>query len=682
MLPVRFILGSTLLLALVTTPAANPWRGESGPARAVMGASVHAKSAPSTPVKLEPGKSARLAEAYGRLPLTFEANRGQTDPRVRFLSRGSGYTLFLTGDEAVLALRRESQKAEVKGHKAKGSESFDSSLVTRHSSLASQVVRLKFVGGNAAAKVVGLDELPGKSNYFLGNDAGKWRTRVPNYGKVKYAGLYPGVDLVYYGNQRQLEYDFVLAPGADPRAIRLAVGAGLALPSGARQAAPLHIDAHGDLLIATDGGEVRLCKPVVYQPKNPAGSAGNSEFRIQNSERVDGTYKLLAGNQVGFEVANYDESRPLVIDPALSYSTYLGGTSGEIGYGIAVDTDGNAYVTGSTGSVDFPTANPLQSATVGDFDAFVSKLDLTGTTLVYSTYLGGTGFDRATGIAVDGAGNAYVTGLTASNNFPTTANAVQATFGGGTCGTIFCSDAFVAKLQADGTALVYSTYLGGSDADFGQGIAVDDVGSAYVTGSTLSANFPTASPLQETAGGNSDAFVTKLSPDGTGLTYSTYLGGADGDFGQAIAVSAARNAYVTGYTFSTDFATVSPLQSANAGSADAFVVELDPPGAALVYSTYFGGSGLDRAAAIAVDGDGNAYITGDTNSPDFPASDGALQSVMGGGTCGSSPCADAFVAKIGADGYATYLGGTDIRSGHRHRGRYRRKRCGNRVHSF
>ena len=667
MLPVRIILGSTLLLALLTTPAANARRGASGSGQTVAAASAQAKSAPPTQIQLKTGRSAQLVKAYGRLPLAFEANRGQTDPQVKFLSRGAGYTLFLTGDEAVLALRRASQKAKGKGQRAKEEMGTDSSLVSAQPALAPQVVRLRFVGANRHATSVGLDRLPGKSNYFQGGNPAKWHANVPNYRKVKYRGLYPGIDLVYYGNQRQLEYDFVLAPGADPGVIRLAVGAGLALPSGARQAAPLRIDPSGDLVIATAGGEVRFHKPTVYQPKSRAGFAVNSEFRIQNSERVDGAYKLLAGNQVGFEVARFDRSRPLVIDPALSYSTYLGGTSGEVGYSIAVDADGNAYVTGSTGSVDFPTVDPLQPATVGDFDAFVTKLDPTGTTLVYSTYLGGTGFDRGTGIALDASGNAYVTGMTSSDNFPTTSSAFQPAFGGGICGTSACSDAFVAKIQADGAALAYSTYLGGSNADFGQGIAVDDAGSAYVTGSTLSVDFPTATPLQAEIGVNSDAFVTKLSADGTALSYSTYLGGSDADFGQGIAVNAAGNAYVAGYTLSTDFTTASPLQSANAGSADAFVVELDPPGAALVYSTYFGGSGLDRAAAIALDSSENVYIVGDTNSPDFPVTSGALQTVTGGGTCGSSPCADAFVAKVNAGGaslaYATYLGGTDIDQG-------------------
>jgi hypothetical protein len=716
-LPVRLILGSTLLLASVTASAATPWWEESSSAAAATAESARAKNAASTRVKLKTTRSARLVETYDRLPLAFEANRGQTDRQVKFLARGPGYTLFLTGEEAVLALRGERQESPVKGQKTNADQAFAASLVTcpstslgavslskGRSSLAPAIVRLKLVGGDSNAKVVGLDELPGKSNYFLGNDPTEWRANVPNYGKVKYEGVYPGIDLVYYGNQRRLEYDFVVAPGADPRAIRFAVETGNSkLEAGKWEAkdrnsksatypspadpessspnpAGIHIDMNGDLVIAAEGGEVRFHKPRVYQEQPAVGSRQSAEAAhygqgIAGGRRyVDGRYVLHSTNpkskienpeyEVSFELASYDPSLPLIIDPALSFSTYLGGANGEIGYGIAVDADGNVYVAGSTGSVDFPTASPLQSATVGDFDAFVSKLDPTGTALVYSTYLGGTGFDRATGIALDASGNAYVTGMTASNNFPTTANAFQTTFGGGTCGTSFCSDAFVAEVKADGSALVYSTYLGGSDADFGQGIAVDNAGSAYVTGSTLSANFPTASPLQAAGGGNSDAFVTKLNPDGTALAYSTFLGGADGDFGQAIAVNAAGNAFVAGYTFSTNLVTVSPLQNANAGSADAFVVELDPPGTAMVYSTYLGGSGLDRAAAIAVDGSGNAYVAGDTNSPDFPLTAGALQSVTGGGTCGSSPCSDAFVAKLGPGGsplvYATYLGGTDI----------------------
>jgi len=642
----------------------------------------------------------RLVADYGKLPLSFEANQGQTDPRVKFLSRGRGYGLFLTGDEAVLVLRKLSaisrQPSERRNSKLEtrssgidrrgvaGADALDSSLVTRHLSLETEVLRLRLMGANPAAEAQGLEELPGKSNYFLGNDPKRWRTNVPNYARVAYKNVYRGVDLVYYGRQsersanptpvagQQLEYDFVVAPHTDPRTIAFEIETGNSkLENGQSKTEnrKLKIDANGDLLIQTGDGEVRFHKPLVYQVENP-------KSQIQNRKYLDGRYVVRASNpkskianpkyEVSFQVGAYDQSKPLIIDPVLTYSTFLGGGDNETGYGVAVDADGNAYVTGSTGSIDFPTASPLQTLDGGDFDVFVSKVNATGTALVYSTYLGGSGFDRGTGIALDSSGNVYLTGMTASNNFPTTTGAFQTTFGGGTCGTVFCPAAFVAKVKADGSALVYSTYLGGGDSDFGQGIAVDAGGNAYVTGSTLSTNFPTATPMQAATAGNSDAFVTKVKPDGTGLVYSTYLGGANGDFGQAIAVDAAGNAYLTGYTFSANFPTVSPLQAANAGSADGFVSKLNAAGATLLYSTYLGGSGLDRIFALALDGSGNVYVTGDTASPDFPLTN-AFQPVMGAGTCGAGPCADAFVTKLDSAGsallYSTFLGGSDVDKG-------------------
>jgi hypothetical protein len=621
----------------------------------------------------------RLVADYGKLPLSFEANQGQTDPRVKFLSRGRGYGLFLTGDEAVLVLRKLSAAS------GQPSDRRNSKLETRNSGADARipypeprtpaVLRLRLMGANPAAEAQGLEELPGKSNYFLGNDSKRWRTNVPNYAKVAYKNVYRGVDLVYYGNQGQLEYDFVVAPHTDPRTIVFEIETDQ-LSVVSRQ---LSVAQNGDLVIQTDGGEIRLHKPLVYQADNP-------ESKIQNRQFLDGRYilrpvRLGRANpkskianpkyEVSFEVAAYDKSKPLIIDPVLTYSTFLGGGDNETGYGITVDADGNAYVTGSTGSIDFPTASPLQTSAGGDFDVFVSKVNPTGTALVYSTYLGGSGFDRGTGIALDSSGNVYLTGMTASNNFPTTTGAFQTTFGGGTCGTAFCSDAFVAKVKADGSALVYATYLGGGDSDFGQGIAVDAGGNAYVTGSTLSTNFPTATPRQAATAGNSDAFVTKVKPDGTGLVYSTYLGGADGDFGQAIAVDTAENAYVTGYTFSANFPTASPLQATNAGSADGFVSKLNAAGSTLIYSTYLGGSGLDRIFALALDGSGRAYITGDTVSSDvdvtpFPLTN-AFQPVMGAGTCGAGPCSDAFVTKLDSAGsallYSTFLGGSDVDKG-------------------
>lgn len=581
---------------------------------------------------------------FGSLPLNFEANIGQVKQgsnAVQFLSRGAGYTLFLTSDGAVLALggRQES------------------------------VLHMKLEGANPRAKVTGAEALPGKSNYLIGNDPRKWRASVPTFAKVQYRNVYPGVDLVYYGNQGQLEYDFVVAPGADPRAITLDVEGVRESPQRAHRDAPLRpdarlrIDARGDLVIGARGGEVRFQKPVVYQP-----------VAAMTRKSVEGRYVLKGKHGVGFEIAAYDPTRPLVIDPVLSYSTYLGGTSGaDYGQAIALDPAGNAYVTGYTCSTDFPTLDPVQSlnASGGCEDAFVAKLDAAGDALVYSTFLGGTGNDAGLGIAVDPAGGAYVAGYTCSTDFPVV-NAIQAT-SNGDC------DAFVSKLNSAGNELVYSTYLGGSDTDVAQAISADPAGNAYVTGYTLSADFPTtAGAFQTTFGGGScgaapqeakpcaDAFVAKLNPTGSALAYSTYLGGGSYDAGQGIAVDGAGNAYVTGFTTSSNFPAANALQPGcdNCGfpgeagaqglSSDAFVTKLNPAGSALVYSTYLGGSGADTGTGIAVDPPGNAYVTGYTASKDFPTLN-PLQANAAGGY-------DAFVTKLKADGsalvYSTYLGGS------------------------
>jgi Beta-propeller repeat len=420
--------------------------------------------------------SAQVRERYGHLPLSFEANHGQSDSTVKFLSRGSGYSLFLTSNEAVLVLKQ-----------SEADENRKASRVARAavsvSHRKSAVVRMTLVNANSHSQPAGHDALPGKSNYFIGNNPAKWHTNIPTYAKVKYEGVYPGVDLVYYGNQGRLEYDFVVAPGADPRLVTLAF-------EGARE---IHIDARGELVLGVEGGEVRQHKPVVYQ--EVAGV----------KQEVAGRYVMKGTRQVGFRVAAYDRSRPLIIDPVLVYSTYLGGNSFETGQGIAVDGAGSVYVTGNAASTNFPTtAGAAQTTHAGGFDAFVTKLDAAGSALVYSTYLGGNGFEAGRGIAVDGAGSGYVTGNTLSNNFPTTAGAFQTTPAG-------VSDAFVIKLDATGSGLVYSTYLGGSALDIGHGIVVDGAGSAYVTGQTVSTNFPTtAGAAQTTPAGDYDAFVAKI----------------------------------------------------------------------------------------------------------------------------------------------------------------------------
>ena len=344
---------------------------------------------PDSPPRIAKANKPQVVEAYGKLPLSFEANEGQTDSRVDFLSRGSGYSLFLTPTEAVLALRKPVAS---------------SGPPTRHTDSEAEeapatppaVARMKLVGANPSPRVTGLEELPGKSHYFLGNDPDKWRTNVSHYAKVQYNDVYPGVDLVYYGNQRQLEYDLVVAPGATPDAITLSF-------EGAEK---LRIDAQGDLLLETPGGEIRQHKPLVYQEVDGV------------RREIAGTYALRGGRRVGFQVAAYDSSQPLIIDPVLVYSTYLGGTSSERGRGIAVDASGNAYATGETSSTGFPTASPVQASSGGGRDAFVTKFNTAGNGVVYSTFLGGSGTDIGVGIAVDASGNAYVTGNTFSDRLP------------------------------------------------------------------------------------------------------------------------------------------------------------------------------------------------------------------------------------------------------------------------
>jgi len=367
---------------------------------------------------------------------------------------------------------------------------------------------------------------------------------------------------------------------------------------------------------------------------------------------VEGYYRMIDDQRIGFEIGSYDRGSPLVIDPALVYSTYLGGSGSENGIGIVVDGSGNAYITGYAGTSDFPSKDPIQASEAGDGDAFVAKIDADGSALVYSTYLGGSDFDYGRGIAVDGSGNAYITGSTVSDNFPTK-NPIQASKAG-------YQDAFVAKIDADGSALVYSTYLGGSFIDYGYGIAVDGSGNAYITGYSDSDSFPTKNPIQASKAGYQDAFVAKIDADGSALVYSTYLGGNSDDSGYGIAVDGSGNAYITGFTVSDNFPTKNPIQASKAGYQDAFIAKIDADGSALVYSTYLGGSDRDSGHGIAVDGSGNAYITGYTVSDNFPTKNPIQASYAG--------YDDAFVAKIDADGsalvYSTYLGGNSDDSGY------------------
>jgi len=550
---------------------------------------------------------ARVGQAYGQLPLSFEANQGQVDPQVNFLSQGSGYTLFLTSTEAVMSLQQPASNQGTNVPAAPG-----------------DVLRMQLVGANPTPAVAGLDEQAAKTNYFVGSDPAQWHTDIANYGKVQYQNVYPGVDLIYYGNPQQLEYDFVLAPGADSQAIRLAF----------QGAEGIALDSQGDLVLHTGGGDVIEHAPVLYQESNGVRQA------------VSGHYLLEGNGQVGFQVGAYDPARPLVIDPVYSlvYSTYLGGNKADTaGYGIAVDGAGDAYVTGTTQSIHFPTtAGAFQTSgafiKVDGGGTFVTKFNAAGSALVYSTYIGAA---IPSGIAVDSAGNAYITGNTTEADFPTK-NALQATYGGDTSTYGITGDAFVTKLNATGSALVYSTFLGGSGSDKANGIAVDRSGDAYVTGSTNSTNFPTTPGSVQPVIGISLGFVAELNPIGSALVYSTYLS----NYGYGIAVDGSGSAYVTGFTVAS-----------NTNSWDASVAKLNSTGSAFVYIYRLGGSSDDIGIQIAVDGSGNAYVTGQTDSADFPTTSGAFQKTFGGGI-------DAFVTELNAAGsalvYSTYLGGSGI----------------------
>jgi hypothetical protein len=576
---------------------------------------------------------ARVSEAYSRLPLSFEENRGQVDKEVKFLSRGAGYTLFLTPTEAVLALRQSDGKETMTNDAAT-----PSSIPTKSHPTLMSALRMKLSGANQSPAVRGESEMGVKINYFKGNDPQKWQAGVARYERVRYAQVYPGVDMVYYGQQQQLEYDFEVAPGADARRIALEF-------TGVRR---VQIEREtGDLLLQTGGGEVRQHKPVSYQEEG-------GERR-----EVASRYVVKGKRKVGIEVGKYDLTKRLVIDPVLSYSTYLGGSSIDVSNSIAVDASGHAYVTGYTDSTDFPTLNQYQADPTGT-DVFVTKLDTNASgvaSLLYSTYLGGDLIDRGLGIAVDSSGHAYVMGLTDSTDFPTL-NQFQTDPDGSH------TDAFVTKLDtnASGTAsLLYSTYLGGSFGDVGQAIAADSSGHAYVTGYTESPDFPTLNQYQGDQNVK-DGFVTKLDTNASGaasLLYSTYLGGSSDDIGRGIVIDSSGIAYVTGSTNSTNFPVLNQYQTYQ-GDFDAFVTKLNTNtsgAASLLYSTYLGGGSYDEGLGIGVDASGRAYVTGYTYSYNFPVRNQYQSPHLG---------ADAFVTKLDTNtsGTASLLYSTHLGSGY------------------
>jgi hypothetical protein len=491
---------------------------------------------------------------------------------------------------------------------------------------AGERVELRFEGASAGVELEGADPMGAHANFFTGSDPGRWRTRVPIFRKLIYRGIYPGVDAGYSSNGWRLKAEFVVAAGSDPGQIRLEyTNAGVSLREG------------GALLVKSEGSQLLEEAPVAYQE----AEGGQVPVAVE--------FVLLDSHTVGFRLGAYDSSRPLIIDPVISYSTYLGGSDLGAVTGAVVDSGGYLYVTGWTAALNFPIAGPAQGFNAGSVDAFVAKFSTNGSSLIYATYIGGSSDDRGAAIAVDSSGQAWITGYTTSSNFPQAPNQ-GLTLGGG-------RDAFVLKLNALGNTILFSRYLGGTNWDTGTAIRVDSGGNAYVAGDTLSANFPVASALQPANGGKTDAFVTKFNSSG-GIVWSTFLGGASDEHAGGIAVDSSGNVYVGGGTGSANFPTAAPFQPALKGAQDAFVSKIAAAGSPLIYSTYLGGSGgtgayPEQVNGIAVDSTGAAYVAGVTSSADFPVTSGSFQQAFAG-------VQDGFVSKLNAAGsalvYSTYLG--------------------------
>ena len=586
-----------------------------------------------------------MEQNYGKLPLSFEINQGQTDPQARFLSRGNGYSLFLTKTgTAVLAMT----KLDVSQPKL-------ATLNKRPPVGKTEVIRMELTGAQPAPAVAGQDRLPGTANYFVGHDPSKWHSSIPTYGAIRYTNVYPGVDLRYYGNQRQLEYDFVVAPKADPKPIRLHF-------AGARR---LSLTKDGDLRVAANDGEIAFHKPVVYQ--------------TVNGDRLPvlGKFSLLGKSTATFSLGKYDSSKELVIDPTLEYSTLLIGSaiSGDEAriYGMNIDSNGDVFVTGWTTNADFPISTGAfetsnnSIARLGQATAFVTKLNPSGTALIYSTFLGGNTLgdsEYGDDIAVDSSGNAYVTGVTMSLDFPVTAGAFQATRPNSGDYT-----GFVTKLNPDGTSLVYSTYLGGRTwIILHLSRWIRRVG--ICGGVCRIIQFPgdsrgISNHIQVDRGIRGEHVCLEAERPGKRLIYSTFIGGTKDSFvaqlriqeRAAVAIDAAGNTYLEGVTDSTDFpVTQGAYQTTNPTYQSITISKLNPSGTALVFSTYLtgknevGGS-YNQSGGIAVDSTGNVYITGITPDTDFPVTAGAFETTS---KIAAPDAGTAFVAKVDPAGTAWF----------------------------
>ncbi len=563
----------------------------------------------------------RLLRSWGRVPLHFEAGNGKGLSGVEgvapdFVTRGAGYAVAISATESVVVVPPAPRKmmTGVRG----GSRNRSAPPLPTDSP---SVVHMRLLGANQSAPGTKLEPLPGRVNYYHGNDPAKWRTDVRTYGRIRYEEVYPGIDLVYYGNQQQLEHDFIVAPGADPASIRMTYEStgGTALTES------------GDLLLHTDAGDLRQLRPVSYQEVNG------------ERQPVESRYCLQADGQVTVSVGSYDPRRPLVIDPVLTFSSYLGGSNYEYGGALLLAEDGSVLLSGMTYSPDFPAPNAFDPELFSVTDAFIARLDPTGTSLTYATYFGGNGWEMIHDMVLGADGSLYVAGESSATNLPVTVSLQQQNRG--------YIDGFVAHFNAAGNVLLYSTYLGGEAEDIGRCIALDAAGNVYVGGSTQSSDFPTLNPFRVPLTFSTEGFIAKINPTATALVYSSYLGGFDTDLVTDLALETDGSVYLVGYTHSHDFPLVNPMFPRDQRSA--FLVHVNSAGSGLLHASTLGGALDDEAHAVALDGQGALFLTGYTGSDDFPLVR-PLQAVHGG-------AADVFVAQVDLSGptlaFSTLLGG-------------------------
>jgi hypothetical protein len=651
---VAALVGAAVIMVAVGSARSHGPRG-TFVANSAATATKPAASPVISPVISEEQRS-RVRASLGALPLAFEENQGQSDPQVRYMARGNGYKLLLTSSQAVLRLTAKGKYSEVldmmldKRRGAAGTKAYMKKRGLSPSHDASMAVVRMNLGVSAETQLTAEDLQPGKVNYFVGNNRANWRSNIPLYGRVSYKDVYPGVDIAFHGVSRRLEFDYLVSPGTDPACIALSF----------EGTDGMHTNAAGDLVLATTAGPVELHKPIAYQSKN-----GTREL-------VDARFVVKDRNRVAFEVGAYDHSRELVIDPAVTYSTYFGGNDSDYGISIAVDTSGNAYVAGATDSSSIPG---WSSAPVGGFDTFVTKLNSAGA-LQFTTEFGGSADDFPGGVAIDGQG-IYVGGTTDSADFPITTGAAQTT-PPPTNGTNGNNGAYAVKLSLTGT-LAWGTYIDGSDSTSGLGVAIDSSHNVYVVGETFAPDLaggvvnplPNGSAINLGSGsGDDDGYVVKVTnPSGTSTSFAlvSYIGGSNGDLATGVALDGNGNIHVVGETISTDFpVTAGVVQpqcgtdgTCNGGQDDAFAVSIEASLAAYNYVTYYGGSSVDDGFAIAADANGNAFLTGRTQSSDFPTAGTPFQSALAG-------TQNAFIVELNSSGttatYGSYLGGngTDL----------------------